>query len=194
MIKALLLICAPVYTWDRIARARRGIFFVLLFFLIPTIVLSVAGEIAGRNYFLQGDVMLQNKIISKQRILPYGVSELGAGLLAVFVAAQLLKTLSVTFHNRNTYSQCFVVMAYTVGPFYLLHLLDVIPELNPWISFAAGSLFSFGTLYNAVPKVLKPDPPHAFGLFLMGGFTLTMLHALCRLFTLQVLDGRIKLF
>jgi hypothetical protein len=81
-----------------------------------------------------------------------------------------------------------------MAPFYLFHLLDAIPELNPWISFAVGSLFTFATLYHAVPTLLKPDPPHAFGLFLMGGIIITLLGVLDRLFTLQVMDGRIKLF
>ena len=194
MIKALLLILAPSYTWERIARARRSILFVLFLFLAPTIALSVAGEIWGRNYLAGQNESLKYKILSRQAAEQYGAVEMAAGLLVVFIAARFFKTVSETFHNRNTYTQCFAAMAYASGPFYLFHLLDAIPDLNPWISFTVGSIFSFSTIYYAVPHVLKPDPPHAFGLFLMGGILLTMLNVPARLFTLLVLDGRVKLF
>ena len=194
MIKALLLIFAPSYTWERIARARRGIVFVLFLFLIPTVALSVAGEIAGRNYLCQRDDALRYKVMGQDFAVRYGAVEAGAWLAVVGLAALGFKVVSETFHNRNTYSQCFVAIAYASAPFYLIHLLDVIPTLNPWISFAVGMFFSFATLYYAVPHVLKPDPPHAFGLFLMGGIVLTMLNVIARLFTLQLLDGKLKLF
>ena len=194
MIKALLLIFASSYTWERIARARRGFFFVLFLFLVPTIALSIAGEIFGRNYLAQGDPDLRFKIISHDLALRYGGAELVAGLLVVFVGAWMFKIVAETFHNRSTYTQCFVSIAYATGPYYLLHLLDAIPQLSPWISFAVGIILSFSTLYYAVPHIIKPDPPHAFGLFLMGGIILMLLSLLARLFTLQVLSGNIKLF
>jgi hypothetical protein len=193
MIKALLLIFASSHTWERIARARRGLLFVLFLFLVPTIALSIAGEIAGRNYLAQGDPELRFKIISHDLALRYGGAELAAGLLVVFIGAWMFKTVSETFHNRSTYTQCFVAMAYATGPYYLFHLLDAIPQLNPWISFTVGIIFTFSALYYAVPHVIKPDPPHAFGLFLMGGIILTMLSVLARLFTVEVLSGNIKL-
>ena|SRR5579863_5346185 len=194
MIKALLLIFAPSFTWERIARARRNIFFILFLFLIPTIALSVAGEIAGRNYFEQQNADLRYKVLSRDFAVRYGALEAGVWLVVVFAAAASFKVLSETFHSRNTYSQCFAAIAYASGPFYLFHLIDIIPVASPWISLAVGIFFSFSTLYYAVPHVLKPDPPHAFGLFLMGGIVLTMLNVLARLFTLQVLTGRLKLF
>jgi hypothetical protein len=156
--------------------------------------LSIAGEIAGRNYLAQNDPELSYKVIPHDLIGRYGGAELAAGLLVVFLAAYMFKTVSGTFHSRSTYTQCFVAMAYATGPYYLFHLLDAIPELNPWISFSVGILLSFAALYNAVPLVVKPDPPHAFGLFLMGGIVLTMLSILARLFTVEVLSGKIKLF
>ena len=194
MIKALLLIFASSYTWERIARARRSLLFVLCLFLVPTMVLSIAGEIAGRNYFAQASSDLKYKVIPPGLVTRYGGAELATGLLVVFIGAWMFKTVSETFHNRSTYTQCFVTIAYATGPYYLFHLLDAIPQLNPWISFSVGIIFSFAALYHAVPNIVKPDPPHAFGLFLMGGIILTLLSVLARLFTVEILAGKITLF
>lgn len=194
MIKAVLLIFASSHTWERIARARRGFFFVLFLFLVPTIALSIAGEIFGRNFLAQGDPELRFKIISHDLALRYGGAEFAAGLLVVFLASWMFKIVAETFHDRSTYTQCFVAIAYATGPYYLFHLLDAIPQLNPWISFSVGIVFSFSALYYAVPHVIKPDPPHAFGLFLMGGIILTLLSVLARLLTLEILSGNINLF
>jgi len=194
MIKALLLIFASSRTWERIARTRRSFLFVLFLYLLPTIALSIAGEISGRNYLASRTPELSHQVLAPDFIVRYASAELAAGLAVVFICAQVIKQIAATFHNRNTYAQCFIITAYASGPFYLFHLLDAIPQITPWVGFAAGSLFTFGALYSAVPQVLKPDPPHAFGVFLMGGISLTMLNLLARLFTLQVLQHKINLF
>ena len=193
MIKALLMIFAPAQTWERIARARRSLVFVFFLYLLPTIVLAILGELDGRIYLSELWPDNKSKPPTPELILRYGAAEVLIGVLIAFVCARLLKTLSVTFHNRNTYAQCFTVIAYGLGPFYLLHLLNAIPHLNPWIPLAAGVVFSVAAMYSAIPHILKPDPPHAFGLFLMTGILLAALCGLARFFTLQILHGRIVL-
>jgi hypothetical protein len=189
MIKALLLILAPAGTWERIARSRRSIPFVFFIYLVPTMALSLLIELAGHNYLAPRFAAQGVKVIPHDLAVKYAAIEFSAGLLAALLIAPLIKLCSETFHNRTTYTQCFAVMAYALGPFYLFHIFDAIPVLNPWITFGVGIFFSVGTLYHAIPQVLKPDPPHAFGLFLMSGFVLTMLSVIARIITLLALPA-----
>jgi len=189
MIKALLLILAPAGTWERIARARRSVGFILFIYLAPTIALSLLIELAGHNYLVPKFADQGAKIIPRDIALKYAAIQFGAGMLVVNLLAPIIQLCSKTFHSRNTYTQCFTVAAYALGPFYLFHIFDAIPILSPWITFAVGIFFSFGSLYHAVPQVLKPDPPHAFGLFLMSGFVLTMISLIARMMTLLALPA-----
>jgi hypothetical protein len=184
MIKALLLILAPAGTWERIARSRRSIPFIFFIYLVPTMVLSLLIELAGRKYLAPKFAAQGVKVIPHDAALQYGALEFGTGLLAALLSVPLIKLCSETFHNRTTYTQCFAVVAYGLGPFYLFHIFDAIPVLSPWITIAAGIFFSVATLYHAIPLVLKPDPPHAFGLFLMSAFVLTMLNLIARIATM----------
>lgn len=113
--------------------------------------------------------------------------------LVVFTGAKLVKAIAETFHARHNYTQCFTVVAYGLSPLFLARLLDVIPGMNPWVSFALGIVFSVSTLYQGLPCVLQPDPPNAFGLFLMSGLLLGMLSGLARLITLLILQGKLNL-
>lgn len=190
MIKALLMIFAPSSTWERIARARRNLGFIIFFYLLPTVALSILGELDGRIY-LSGLSDDPPKLPSAELTLRYGGVEIVSFLLVTFLGARLVKMFAETFHSRNSYTQCFTVTAYGLGPFFLLHLANAIPRLNPWIPLAVGVVFSFSMMYYAVPHVLKPDPPHAFGLYLMSGIILATLCGITRFLTLQVLHGRI---
>jgi hypothetical protein len=192
MIKALLLIVAPAWTWEHIARARRSIGFITFLYLAPTIALSLFAELAGHNYLVHWFAAGGAKTIPKDTALRSGEVQFGAGIVVAFVVARLIKLFSETFHNRNTYSQCFTVTAYALGPFYLIHVFAAIPVLSPWVPFLVGVSFSFVTLYHAIPLVLKPDPPHAFGLFLMSGILLSLLCLLARMAVLLILSGKVN--
>ena len=189
MIKALLLILAPSGTWERIARARRSIGFIFFIYLVPTIALSLLIEFAGHNWLAPKFDEQGVKVIPRDIALKHAAIQFGAGMLVILFFAPLIQLCSKTFHNRNTFTQCFTVAAYALGPFYLIHIFDAIPVLSPWITFAVGIFFSFGTLYHAIPQVLKPDPPHAFGLFLMSGFVLTMLSVIAQMVILLALPA-----
>jgi hypothetical protein len=54
-------------------------------------------------------------------------------------------------------------------------------------------VLSVGALYHGVPRVLDPDPPTAFGLYLTSALILAGVMGLERLISLLVLDGRIKM-
>lgn len=191
MIKALLLIFAPSWTWERIARSRRNIVFITFLYLAPTIALSLFAELAGHNYLVPRFADSGAKTIPQNVALNHGAIQFAAGLFVAFLVARLIKLLSETFHNRNTYTQCFTVTAYALGPFYLFHIFAAVPVLSEWIPFVVGVFFSFSTLYYAIPNVLKPDPPHAFGLFLMSGIFLTLVSLLARMAILLALSGKV---
>lgn len=193
MIKVFLLIFEPAVTWDKIARAKRSLAAVLFGHALPLIALSVAGEILGRIYLRKAHVAGELAKASQNLMVEYGVVQFLFSLLVVFAGSQLVKALAETFHARHTYTQCFTAVAYGLSPLFLARLLDVIPGMNPWVSFAIGIVFSVATLYHGLPSVLQPDPPNAFGLFLTSGLLLGMVAGLARLITLLVLQGRINL-
>ena len=58
----------------------------------------------------------------------------------VFCGASLLKSIGETFHGRHTYTQAFTAVAYSLGPFFLLRLLDVFPGISPWVSLGDRNL------------------------------------------------------
>ncbi len=192
MIKALLLIVAPAPTWERIARSRRSIPFIFFLYLLPTIALSILIEILGHNYLAPVSADTGAKVIPRELAIQWGVAELVAGLLVAALLCPIIQLCARTFHNRNTATQCFTVAAFALGPFYLIHIFDAVPFLSQWITLAVGIAFSLMTLYHAIPLVLKPDPPHAFGLFVMSCFVFIMLTGMARMALLLAVPGRFE--
>ena len=117
-------------------------------------------------------------------------AQLLVSLCVVFAGASLLKALGETFHGRHTYHQAFTAVAYGLSPFFLLRLLDVVPGINPWVSWAIGILLSAAVLYHGVPRMMAPDPAHAFGLFLMSMLLLALVTGLVRFVTAAFMQGK----
>jgi len=109
------------------------------------------------------------------------------------VGAKLIKALGETFHGRNTFTQTFTVTAYGLGPYFALRILDMFPGVSSWAYWAvwiAGMLLSFVILYQGIPRVMLPDPPHAFGLYLTSCVFLVMVSGLARFLTYWYLAGK----
>lgn len=193
MIKALLLMVAPAATWERIARSRRNIPFVFFLYLLPTIALSILIELAGHNYLVPRFYESGARAMPRELAIHWGIAELVAGVLVAFLFCLIIQLCARTFHKRNTLTQCFAVAAYALGPFYLVHIFDAVPVLSQWVTLAVGIALSLVTLYHAVPLVLKPDPPHAFGLFVMSCFVLIMLLGMARMGLLLAVPARMQL-
>jgi hypothetical protein len=193
MIRAILLIFDPAGTWERIVKAKRGPGFVLLFYLIPLVAMSVAGELFGKAHFGVMQDYGEAAPISERLLAVYGAAQFLTSLVVVIVVAVLVKSMAGTFQPRHTYGQCFKVVAYSFGPFFLLRLADALPLVNPWLSFAVAIIFSQRALYSGIPQVVDPDPPNAFGLYLTSGLLLTMMAGLARFFTLLVLHEKIHI-
>jgi len=184
MIKALLLIFRPVQTWGGIDAANRSIAYVFCLHLLPLILLTSVAEGYGlmrwghshghyvKKYELQQAIALE----SAQTLVYVGLA---------FLGAYATKTYAATFHRRSTFRQSFTAVAYGLAPMLLLRLGDLIVGLNAWVPWAAGMVLTVAVLYLGLPCLLKPDPPHAFGLYVMTSLTLVVMFGIWRLMNFQ---------
>jgi hypothetical protein len=58
------------------------------------------------------------------------------------------------------------------------------------LSWAIGIILSIAVLYHGVPRMMEPDPPHAFGLFFMSALLLALVTGLVRYATASFLEGK----
>lgn len=184
MIKVLLLIFEPQVTWDKIEQAQRGVLFILGFFLLPLLLLTAGIEGYGLANWgrWQGEVARLKKISVGEAVVVESAQVLLA-LLVVFAGARLLKEVGETFRGEPSYTQAFRTVAYGLGPLFLLRLVDLFPFPSPWTSWGIGIVLSLGVLYHGVPRVMKPDPSYAWGLYFLSGLLLSLLTSVVRFIT-----------
>ena len=187
----MLLMIAPGVGWERISRAQRGVVFIVIFYLLPLLALSSVGEAYRLVHWgmIQGEVP-HRRAFSLGETVVFEAAQLVLSLVVVFVAAQLVKAVGETFHGRHRYIESFTALAYGLGPLFLLRWLDVVKDLSPWLSWAIGLLLSIRVLYHGLPRMMQPDPPHAFGLFLMSAFLLLLTTGLAELVAACYLQGK----
>ncbi len=113
-------------------------------------------------------------------------------LLVVLASAKMVKAMGETFHGRHTYTQAFSAIAYGLSPLFLLRLLDAFSFVNPWVTWCIGITLSIKVLYLGVPLMMEPDPPHAFGLFLMSSLLVVVITGMVRFVTWWYLTGRLS--
>jgi Yip1 domain len=192
MIKAIFLMLEPVPSWDRIALARHSLGRILVTYLLPFLLIVGFAEgfaLAHWGKWQSNIGRIRDFTIAEAVI--YELMELLLKLIIVFISARLVEMIGETFHGRHNYTQAFTVVAYGLGPLFLFHLLDVFPHMNPWISWLLGIVFTIAILYHGVPRVMLPDPPHAFGLYLVSVILLIMTTGLARFITAWYLQGKI---
>ena len=193
MIKALFLMFAPEAAWNRVALSQRGPGSIVGLYLLP--MMLIVGVVEGFGLVKWGrwqSAMRTTKIFPVREALVYETAELLLIAIIVLVSAYLVKALGDTFRVRNTYAQGLTVVIYGLSPVFLVRLLDVSPTINLWMPWAIGIMFSFKTLYNGVPRIMQPDPPDAFGLYLMSAILLAMGTGLERFITSYCLGGNSK--
>jgi Yip1 domain len=196
MIKALLLIVSPGWAWERVVRNQRSFTFILMLHLLPLLALGSIGEGYGLVHWgrSQKDGFYVKKFTTSETAV-FEIAQVLLGLGIVLFGARILKSLGETFHGRHTYAQAFTVAAYGLSPLFLLRLACAFPSASPWVGWAAwaiGILLSLEVLYQGVPRVMQPDPPHAFGLFLTSALLLVMATGLAQFVTAWYLQGRFK--
>jgi hypothetical protein len=165
--------------------------FVLTIYLLPLLLITSAVEGYGLVHwgkwqsdvgrlktFSPGETVL---VETAQILLSFGV---------VLLCAHLLKSIGQTFHGRNTYAQALTAIAYSMGPLFLLRLLDVFASISPWVAWAIGICLTVAALYQGVPRAMDPDPSHAFGLYLMTALLVVLISGLVRFATAAYLQGK----
>ena len=129
------------------------------------------------------------KVFSDHTIITYEVIQGILLLLMVFVSALLLLKISQTFQNRRTYLEAFTTVAYGFSPLLLVRLLDAGPMISAWAIWVVGILLTIWILYQGIPRVLEPDPTHAFGLYFSAMFVMVLTSGVVRVLTALYLLG-----
>jgi hypothetical protein len=195
MLKAILVIFDPTGTWNKIALARRGMAFILVVHLLPLLLITSACEGYGLIHWgkERGETqeVARLKLFTRGEAVIFETGQVLLSLVVVFVGASMVKSIGETFHGRHTYTQAFSAVAYGLSPLFLLRVLDALPSIPPWVPWAIGILISMGALYHGVPRMMEPDPPHAFGLFLMSSLLLLIVTGLLRFVTWWYLAGKL---
>jgi uncharacterized membrane protein YecN with MAPEG domain len=129
-------------------------------------------------------------VLSLSEAIAFETAQLMMSLGIVFLGARLIKALGETFHERHSFGQAFTVAAYGLSPVFLLRLLDAFPFISPWLTWGIGIALSAAVLYQGLPRVMQPDPSHAFGLYVTSVVILFMITGLACFLTTWYLQGR----
>jgi hypothetical protein len=191
MIKTLLLIFSPARAWDSVVEDKRGILFILFLFLVPLLALTVFGECYGLYELGKSrGAYLPARQYDLEELKVYGALQFSLSLVIVFVGAWFIRYLSETFRGESDFTHAFRVVAYALGPLFLCRLLDGVPMVQWWLAWAIGIVLTVSTMYHGVPRVMDPDPPQAFGLYVTSAFLLTIVSGLARYLSNWWLEGK----
>jgi hypothetical protein len=125
-----------------------------------------------------------------EELKSYAALQFGLSIVVVFVGAWFIRYLSETFRGEATYAHAFRAVAYALGPLFLCRLLDGVPVIPWWLAWSVGIVLSVSTMYHGIPRVMDPDPPQAFGLYVTSAFLLTIVTGLSRYLTTWWLEGK----
>jgi hypothetical protein len=191
MIKALLLIAFPIPTWERIVATKRPWPMILFFYYLPFVLLTCLAEGYGLvKWGKPRGRFPKDVLFSVRHAVIFEIAMVLILVGIVFILAMLIKSLSETFHGRNSFNQAFTVAAYGLGPMLLFRMLDAFPDLSPWLTWGIGVFLAAAILYTGLPIVMQPDPPHALGLYLMSTLMLIFVTGLARFVTAWYLQGK----
>lgn len=190
MLNALLLIFAPVRTWENITDGRRGVVYIFITYLLPMMLLTSFGEGYGLTHWgkWQGEPIHIHKLSPGESVV-FEAGQFAATLLIVIINAGLAKSVGSTFHGRHTFTQGFTAVSYGLAPLFLCRLLNAFSDVNPWLSWSIGILLSIALLYHGVPITMEPDPAHAFGLYVITSLMVFMTTGMLELITAFYLHG-----
>jgi hypothetical protein len=193
MIKAVLLVLEPLRTWEQIALAGRSVGRIFLTYVVPLLLLTSVIEAWGMIKWgdWRGDVIKLYQFKLPEAV-GFQLVQWVVHLITLFLGARMLKNLGETFHGRHTYQQAFTAVAYGLGPFWSLRVLDAFPSVNPWVSYALGMILMVVVLYHGIPRTMMPDPPQAFGLYITGSVLLALTAGLGRLLVWWLQLGRFQ--
>jgi hypothetical protein len=190
MIKALLLIFDPVAAWERIVVDQRKWVGLLSGYLLPLLLLTSLVEGYGLMRWGKPPPGLTKAVaLTLPEAGLFEVAQLILSLLVVFAGAQLVKLLSDNLHSRHSFNQAFTVTVYGLSPVFAMRMFNAFEGVSPWVTWTIGIILSFWILYQGIPRVMKSDPSHAFGLYLTSILFLAMISGVARLLTASYLKG-----
>jgi hypothetical protein len=194
MIKVFFLILEPGVAWEKIAQAKRGFLYITVIHLLPLIVLNAALETWGLHWHGKWQPQFQRfRTFTEQDIVTYGVIDFLLLVAMVFVTAVLVFKISQTFHERLTRLQAFTTVAYGFSPVFLVGFLNVFATMHPAVTWLIGIALTMWTLYQGIPRVMQPDPTHAFGIYLSTTIVVVLTSGLARLMTAMYMLGYMDL-
>jgi len=192
MFQALILMFEGATAWDRIALQPPGVVRVFFLRLLPMMIITTVLEGMGLQHWGKWQPDFHKvRTFSQNQVILYEAGQFVLNLVMILVSAWLVQVMGRTFHGRDTYtySRSFTVVVCSLSPMFLFRLLDPFPGMNPFIPWAIGIMLSIWVMYDGLPRLLVPDPTHAFGLFLSCSFVLVLATGLVRVVTGLYLQG-----
>jgi len=192
MIKVFFLIFEPAAAWEKVSQARRGFASIFFLYLLPMVALATAAEGWGLARWGKWQPKFQKfKEFSVGNVITFEVIQFILLVAMVLVTALLLLKISQTFESRRSYLRAFTTMAYGFSPLFVVRLLDAGPMMSPWVTWAIGFVLTIWILYQGIPRVMQPDPTHAFGLYLSALFVVLLTSGIARVLTALYLLGEV---
>ena len=193
MIKVFFLIFETELAWDRIVMAQRSVKRIFLAHLLPMVLIACAVEGAGLKHWgrIHPDIR-RNIAFSRSDVLLYEGFQLILSIAVVFICTRLVNLMGQTFRTRSTLREAFTAVTYGLSPLFLLRCANAFPQINPWATWGAGIALSIWILYQGLPRIMRPDPTHAFGLYLMTAMVLALVTGLVQLLTTLYLMQHIR--
>ena len=194
MIKVFFLIFEPGRAWEKIARVRHGFVYITIIQLLPLILGCTALETYGLYHHGKWQPKFQMmKNFSTQDVLAFGIIQFLLLLAVVIVSALLIFKISQTFQDRQSFLQSFTVVAYGFSPMFLVRFLDYFASMHPAVTWLIGIMLTIWVLYQGIPRVMLPDPTHAFGVYISATFVAILTSGLARLLTALYVLGYLNL-
>ena len=157
-------------------------------YFVPLLLACLALECWSLVHLGHRQGLLGNlKKVSEDGAILYGCTHLFAILATLFLASAAAIWLGKSFHCEVNYSRCLVAIGYSMGPLCLGRALDAVPALNTWIAWAIGAFLAVSQLYHGIPRLLRPEPTKALGLFFLSGMVLMFLSAVGHFLAILVL-------
>jgi hypothetical protein len=193
MFRVLLLIFDPANSWERIETSRPSVARVFFTYVLPIMLLSFAveGWLISRNGIYGGNFARRLARVSQDLLVRYEVAQFVLGLAICFAGAWLVQQLAQSFHRRHTYTECFAILGYSLGPYFLCRMLDGWPVIHTWVAWAIGAVLAISLFYRGLPRVLRPDPSNALGIYLLCAVLILALTALAHFLAIAILDEKI---
>jgi hypothetical protein len=191
--KELFLILRPAATWDRIISGNPGALVAFLYYYLP--MQLVTAMIEGHGLWLLGRQQVAEGM--RDRFTPVAICayELVGGLITlalIFIAALFIRSFANACHARNQFTQSLTTMLLSIGPLFLAQCFNGFPDIYLWLTWLIGISLAMGSLYQGLPRIMKPDPPSAMGLFVGSAAIVFLLmlvgHILIRFWLVKNLD------